>query len=215
MSVIERFRQPEHVGENRCVPCTAVNIVIAAASSTLAAKAKSRRLGSTLFIISLGTIYLRGYLVPGTPTLTKRYFPERVRRWFDNDGTTSVAAKTVVIDPERMLLAASAIEPCRDDTDLCLTSGFQQAWRERIHTARARDPDEDHLAGALDIPSGTNRITVDKQGDAFVASTGDAMLGQWSSQAAVIADVAAATELSERVPDWQNLTPAEIDSCGS
>jgi hypothetical protein len=210
MSLIDRLRQPEYTGENRCVPCTSVNIAIAAAGSALAAKLTSRRVGSTAFITSLGTIYLRGYLVPGTPTLTKRYFPERVLRWFDKDNTTPMTDETVEIDPERILLDAGAVEPCREGTDLCLTTDFQQAWRERIYTVRSHDLGEDHLAGVLDVSTRDGRITVDQHGDAFIAYTDDAVLGQWSSQAAAIADTAAATELSERVSDWSDFAPAEI-----
>ena len=190
-------------------PCTAVNIAIAAGASVLAAVA-STVLGAGVFVLSLGTIYLRGYLVPGTPTLTKRYFPERVLRWFDRDTTTPVADETVEIDPERVLLNARAVEPCREGTDLCLTADFQQAWRESIHTARTYDLGEDHLAGALDISTTDDQITVDQHGEAFVAHTDDAVVGQWSSQAATVADVAAATELNERLSDWQILAPAEI-----
>ena len=209
MSLVERLRQPEYTGENRCVPCTAVNIAIAAGTSALVAVA-STVLGAGIFTLSLGTIYLRGYLVPGTPALTKRYFPDRVLRWFDKDSTTPVADDTVEIDPERVLLDARAVEPCREGTDLCLTADFQQAWRERIHTTRTHDLSEHHLAGALGISTTDDQIAVDQHGEAFVAHTDDAVVGQWSSQAAVIADVAAATELSERLPDWQNLAPAEI-----
>lgn len=85
MALLDRLRQPGYTGENRCIPCTSVNVALAAASSALVAKMTSRRLASTAFVTSLGAIYLRGYLVPGTPTLTKRYLPERVLRWFDND----------------------------------------------------------------------------------------------------------------------------------
>jgi len=209
MSFVERLRQPEYTGENRCTPCTAVNVAIAASASVLAAVA-STVLGAGVFALSLGTIYLRGYLVPGTPTLTKRYFPERVLRWFDKDTTTPVANETVEIDPERVLLNAGAVEPCREGTDLCLTADFQQAWRERIHTVRSHDLGEDHLAGALDVSTTGDRITVDQHGEAFIAHTDDAVVGQWSSHAAAVADVAAATELSERLSNWHNLAPAEI-----
>ena len=210
MSLVDRLHQPKYTGENRCLPCTSVNVAIAAAGSTLATKLTSRRFGSAAFVASLGIIYLRGYLVPGTPTLTKRYFPERVLRWFDKDTTTPVTDASIEIDPERVLFNAGAVEPCREGTDLCLTGDFQQVWRERIHTVRSRDLDEDHLAGALGVSTTNDRITVEQHGDAFVAYTDDAILGQWSSQAAVIADVAAATELSERLSDWSDLAPAEI-----
>lgn len=79
---IEAVKQPEYIGENRCTPCTVVNVgiaaVLAAGVGVLAPPA-----GVTVFVLSLAAIYLRGYLVPGTPTLTKRYFPDRVLRWFD------------------------------------------------------------------------------------------------------------------------------------
>ncbi|RJT02981.1 hypothetical protein [Halococcus sp. IIIV-5B] len=208
MSLVDRFRQPEYTGENRCVPCTAVNIAIAAGTSALVAVA-STVLGAGIFTLSLGTIYLRGYLVPGTPALTKRYFPDRVLRWFDKDSATPMADEAVEIDPERVLLDADAVEPCREGTDLCLTADFQQAWRERIHTTRAHDLSEHHLADALNVSTTDDQIAVDQHDEAFVAHTDDAVVGQWSSRAAVIADVAAATELSERLPDWQNLAPAE------
>lgn len=211
MSLIDWLRQSEYTGDNRCIPCTSVNIAIAAAGSVLASKLTSRRLGSTAFITSLGTIYLRGYLVPGTPTLTKRYFPKRVLRWFDKDTTmTPMTDETVEIDPEQVLLDAGAVEPCREGTDLCLTADFQQAWRERIQSVRTHDLGEDHLASALDVSTTNDRITIEQQSDSFIAYTDDAVLGQWSSQAAVIADVAAATELSERITNWSDLAPAEI-----
>ncbi|WP_237713393.1 hypothetical protein [Halococcus hamelinensis] len=121
-----------------------------------------------------------------------------------------MADETVEIDPERVLLDADAVEPCREGTDLCLTADFQQAWRERIHTTRAHDLSEVILADALNVSTTDDRIAVDQHDQAFIAHTDDAVVGQWSSRAAVIADVAAATELSERLPDWQNLAPAEI-----
>jgi hypothetical protein len=210
MISIDRFQKSEYTGKNRCAPCTAVNIAIAAIGSTLTAKFTSRRLGSTAFITSLGAIYLRGYLVPGTPTLTKRYFPERVLRWFDKSTTTPTTDETVEINPERILLDAGAVEPCREGTDLCLTPDFQQAWYERIQTVRTHDLGEDHLTDALDVSTTDEQITVEQQGDAFIAYTDDAVIGQWGSQAAVVADVAAATELSERLSNWSDYSSAEI-----
>lgn len=208
MSITDRFRQPEYTGENRCTPCTAVNVVIAAGASVLAAF-RSTVFGAAVFALSLATIYLRGYLVPGTPTLTKRYVPERILRLFDKESLSPMTDTTNDIDPERVLLDAGAVKPCREGTDLCLTADFQEAWREHIHTARTHELGEDHLAGALDIPSSNDKMTVDQHGDAFVATTDNAIIGQWSSQAALIADTAAATELSQRSPNWPDLTPAE------
>lgn len=210
MTFIERLRQPEYTGDNRCMLCTAANVAIAGAGSAFINILISLQLGTTVFVASLVIIYLRGYLVPATPTLTKRYFPDRILRWFDKDVATTMSDEIIEIDPEQVLLNARVVEPCRDDTDLCLSSAFQEAWRERIHTTRAQQPAEDYLATALDVVPEDNRITIDQQNDAFVAHTENTVIGQWGSQAAVIVDVAAASELSERVPDWSDYAPAEI-----
>lgn len=209
MGIIDHIRQPEYTGENRCIPCTAVNFVIAILISGVVALG-STLLGVGIFALSLKTIYLRGYLVPGTPTLTKRYLPEHILRWFDKDSTTAVIGDHTEIDPEKILININAVEPCRENTDLCLTAEFRKAWRKRIHTIRAHDPDENHLESALGISSEDSQTTFDHQGDSFLVYTDDTVIGQWSSRAAVLADVAAATELSERISNWSDFTPTEI-----
>jgi hypothetical protein len=211
MTVVDRFQQLEYTGENRCTPCTAVNLVIAVVVSALATVVSTVG-GLGVFVLLVGTIYFRGYLVPGTPTLTKRYFPERVLRWFDKDtdSTAPLSDESSDIDPERILLDAGAVEPCREGSDLCLTDAFQTAWRENIAVARDYDLGEDHLAGALALPLQTEEVTIEQRGEAFVAYTDDAVIGQWGSPAAAIADVAAVSELSERDSNWSSLGPAEI-----
>lgn len=92
--LIERFRQPEYTGDNRCIPCTTINLIIAVIVS-VALGTVSLGMGIAVAAVSITIIYLRGYLVPGTPPLTKRYFPDRVLRLFD---------KTPVSD----------IDPCAD-----------------------------------------------------------------------------------------------------
>lgn len=184
-------------------------IVTTAVGASVLTAFTSTILGAGVFVLSLITIYLRGYLVPGTPTLTKRYVPNRILRWFDKDATTSVDDKIIDINPEQMLLNASAIELCQGGTDFFLTAEFRKMWRDSIHTARMHDSTEAALEVALAIPSGNDRTRVNQQGDAFIAYSDDTVIGQWSSQAAVAADIAAATELSQRSSDWPTFTPAE------
>jgi hypothetical protein len=143
MSIIDRLRQPEYTGENRCTPCTAVNVAIVAVAGTLVAKAKSRALGTAAFGVSLGTIYLRGYLVPGTPQLTKRYLPDRVLRWFEKEPAPAPVHEHDDLDPERVLLDAGTVTPCENDTDLCLTDEFRSEWHDQVRAVRKQnDPDE-------------------------------------------------------------------------
>lgn len=81
ITVIKTLRQPEYTGENRCKPCTLLNLTIAVILSSVIAR-KSKLGGALAIGVSIAHIYLRGYLVPGTPTVTKRYLPPAVLRWF-------------------------------------------------------------------------------------------------------------------------------------
>jgi hypothetical protein len=75
---LEQYRQPAYTGENRCLPCTAVNVGLAVVLSAFASFVGTPVLGLLVFGGSLLSIYLRGYLVPGTPELTKEYLPDWV-----------------------------------------------------------------------------------------------------------------------------------------
>ncbi len=80
-SPLERFREPEYTGENRCVPCTVINSVLAVVL-TLIASALGPVAALVVLVGSAASIYYRGYLVPGTPELTQRYLPDRVLALF-------------------------------------------------------------------------------------------------------------------------------------
>ncbi len=85
--LIDRLRQPAYTGENRCLPCTVLNVVIGAIGAVaLAAVVRSRvgirvsiAVGAVAFAVTTALIAVRGYLVPGTPQLTQTYLPDRVR----------------------------------------------------------------------------------------------------------------------------------------
>jgi len=80
-SLRDRIREPAYTGENRCLPCTVVNVVLAVAL-TAAAAVFGPVVAAAVLVASMGSIYYRGYLVPGTPELTERYLPDRVLRLF-------------------------------------------------------------------------------------------------------------------------------------
>lgn len=93
-SVLDRFRQPEYTGENRCIPCTATNVLIALALSVAVGYGWAATVGRfawpialAVFGVGIAAVWLRGYLVPGTPELTKRYFPDWLLRRFDKHPT--------------------------------------------------------------------------------------------------------------------------------
>ncbi len=88
--LVEALRNPEYTGENRCPPCTVVNLALAFALGWLVSK-KSKPAGAIAAAGSVGLIYLRGYLVPGTPELTGRYLPPEVLRWFGKEPEPDIA----------------------------------------------------------------------------------------------------------------------------
>lgn len=91
IDIVDDLKQPAYTGENRCEPCTILNLLIAGAVGSLIAR--KSRLGGLLAVgFSVVLIYLRGYLVPGTPTLTKRYLPPEVLRWFGKDPEPDLAS---------------------------------------------------------------------------------------------------------------------------
>lgn len=215
LGVVSRFRQPEYTGENRCLPCTAVNTVIAAVLSVavgvlgwrVATGIVGTGLAVSIFAISLAVIYVRGYLVPGTPELTKRYFPEWLLAWFGKAPATPEPPAESSLDPETALVNAGALEECADGTDLCLTESFRSDWYDAIEAVDADDAGRDRLLDLLEV-EGTE-VEVDEFGEAFRASVDEQPVGTWQSEAAFLADLGAGTVLAERYDRWDDLGVGE------
>ncbi len=199
-----RFRRPEYTGENRCFPCTVANVIITTLLAGLVA-AVSLPVAAAVLLGGLAAIYFRGYLIPGTPVLTKRYFPEPVLRAFDKHEEPDPPTFVDDTDVETFLVGVDAIEPCRDGQDLCLTDGFRQDWQERID--RQRTEVEDGGVGTLfeSLNIDPARVEVTAHDDAYDAYVDDVRVGQWESRAAYLADVGADAELRERHPGWRQL----------
>lgn len=209
-SALGRFRQPQYTGENRCVPCTAVNVAIAAVLAvgvaagigTYGSDASSATLaGSVVFVLSAIVIYLRGYLVPGTPSLTKRYLPDWLLRRFDKHPSVVTAGDG--LDVETTLKQIGVVTECERTNDLCLTERFRTAWQEEIAALRSEGASNGDLARILDVDP--DRLSIEEHGNAFVATLDDRRVGQWESRAAFLADVAAADVLQERDPNWARM----------
>lgn len=210
---LDRIRQPEYIGENRCIPCTLVNVaiavvlaaVVAGAGVTAGLTAIGAGAAGALLVASLAAIYLRGYLVPGTPTLTKRYLPERVLARFDKaelDEPTDESVASEDVDPEETLLAGGVVAPCEDVDDLCLDSTFRAGWRE----AMGMDAGDRRSALAAQLDVDADELRIDEHGAAFVAYHDGYRVGQWESRAALVADLAAAETLPAWVDEWDDLS---------
>mgnify|MGYP000011756089 CR=1 FL=1 len=228
MSAVDRtldtFRQPEYTGENRCWPCTATNVAIAvvlsagvAAAAVLGASGTATTLGLAgsggLFVVSLGAIWLRGYLVPGTPTLTKRYFPDWLLAKFDQlpDEGEEVAAADVDVEAE--LLEQGVLEPCADREDLCVADAYHDPWRARIETVRENDVEPSLLRDFF--PVDVADVAFDRHEGAVIARMNGTRIAHWESEAALIADVAAAAVFRERLDRWDDYSfEAQVELVG-
>jgi len=201
--VMERVRQPAYTGANRCLPCTVTNLVIAAVL-TAALAWLSVSLAVAFAVLAVASIWLRGYLVPKTPELTKRYFPDWLLATFDKQPKPE-PIEPGEFDPETVLLDAGVVEPCADVDDLCLTDDFEADWLARIDRLADDATLRTELADQLDLDDAD--VTFERFGDAFIASEDGTQIGQWESRAALLADLAAAKELPDRVQRWERLDP--------
>ena len=223
---LDRLRQPEYTGDNRCTPCTIVNVVIAA---VVAVGLVSPVIGLVAFGLSVGTIYVRGYLVPGTPTLTKRYLPDRVLAKFDKapeygvepavDGEglevdaeagvddadeASVLDPEMRLTPEKALLSANVIEPCAEEDDLCLVTDARDAWRDRM--TDLQDGSRRHqVARLLQTDAETVAVETGDPTDHVVVRVEGRIAARWESEPALIADLAATSVLEDRLDGWAEL----------
>jgi hypothetical protein len=205
-TAVESLHQPQYTGENRCTPCTVVNVAIAGVASALVGFVWPP-LAALAFGVSVGVIDLRGYLVPGAPTLTKRYLPDRVLVWFDRTPVDPQLGEGVDpdgdLDPETVLVDVGALEPCGDGTDLCLTSGFDE--RLSAHIERVRESEGPRLALADLLVVDQDRVELGTHRAAFVAEVGGEQISRWPSRAALVADLAADRALREQTRDLADL----------
>ncbi|NGM70742.1 hypothetical protein G6M89_17305 [Natronolimnobius sp. AArcel1] len=202
-TLLERFKNPAYTGDNRCIPCTAINTFLAGVIALIAgvvARASSAGgvvAGLFVFGCALSVIYFRGYLVPGTPRLTKRYLPDWLLAIFD----TADDPARGLYNPEVELRRIGAIEPDPRVDDLLLTPSFAQAWRESLSACTNTESDLRHGIADILLLS-PDRLAVSSELSSFIATYDGDTIARWESQAACRADVAAAVVLAQRDPDW-------------
>jgi hypothetical protein len=198
-----RLCRPEYTGENRCLPCTAVNLVIAA-GLTGATATVSLPAAAAVGAVSLASIYGRGYLVPGTPELTKRYLPERVLGWFGKAEVEPTAAADPDFDVVDFLGRTGVLVD--DADDVALAPAFEAALGE---AALAFGDEATVTAAAADLLAvEPDRLSFAAVGDAWRVLFDDTTLGRWESRAAFVADLAAHATLDEWTDEWASVPNA-------
>lgn len=193
-TLVERVSRPEYTGANRCLPCTVVNVAIALVVAAGVGLLATPVAGVVVLGCSFASIWLRGYLVPGTPELTKRYLPDAALRRF---GKAPSPAADDAVDVEAYLVEVAALQVAGEgDEDLRLAPEFAAAWREELDAVRS---DAASAAGdvlELDDPE------VESRGDVAVVTDGGVTAAHWPSRPALVADLAAVRALRDRDPAW-------------
>ncbi|MFC3957187.1 hypothetical protein [Halovivax cerinus] len=212
-SGLSSLKNPEYTGTNRCPPCTGVNVAIGAVLG-LALALVHPALGAVAFGLSLVVIYVRGYLVPGTPTLTKRYLPDTVLARFEHeppmvtDGGGGNPLDEAIrkiqyreehsVDGETYLKDAGVVEVSGDGRTL--SSDFRAQAEER---AASFDGvvDVEFVAEMFDVTP--DEVSVPDRD--YPAIETRRRIRRWPSEPAFVVDVAAHDVLRDRRDDWSDV----------
>lgn len=195
-----RFKRPEYTGENRCLPCTTVNSAIALVIAAGLALVNPI-LGTVVLIFEAELIYYRGYLIPGTPELTKQYMPAWALKFF---GKTPVKEQSRSVSPnQEPATGADQLNPIEvlaetdvatetlDGTDITLTSSFQNRLDQQELTAPIEDAGEvfTELFGSVTIEDTDASIRLTRPNRGVIL--------RWPSHAAMLGDAKIAQALTE------------------
>ncbi|WP_434520904.1 hypothetical protein [Halorubrum sp. AS12] len=225
-SLVDRIRQPEYTGENRCLPCTVVNVAIGVALGAAVAVAVAPLVGAAATTVSLAAVWLRGYLVPGTPELTRRYLPERALALFGKEPAAARASagasasggepsEDAAVDPRSYLLAAGALVETDDGSDLTHAPWFASAWRSALDDAREAG-DVAAVTRLANVDAADEpHLSVEERGNAVFAAVDGDRIGHWVSRPAFLADAAADRVLRANDDGWTDLPqPARSEVLG-
>jgi len=193
-----RLRDDRYTGENRCQKCTALNLCLVMAAS-IAIYLYSRVLSVLFIMVSLSVIYLKGYVVPGTPVITKKYAPQAVMRYFD--GKNRVDDRTE--DAESVLRRYGVLTTEKASGEVRLTNSIIDGFRRQGSTTNSIS--EDQIRGILG--AGEYQVDIREISDAAVAINGGDKICQWPSIAAVNCDIAARNVLEAQIGEWNQFSP--------
>ncbi|MFW6458640.1 MAG: hypothetical protein ACOCY6_04410 [Halodesulfurarchaeum sp.] len=197
-SAQRRLRNPAYVGANRCAPCTVLNLLIATVGSVLVATV-SMVAAVVFLMLALVKIWFHGYLIPGTPTITRRYFPARLLRWFGKDPEGRQQA-FAAFDVEGYLVKIGIIQAT--ESDLALVPAFER----RLNQYAASIEESEFLDRAgefLDVDPASLSVTT--TGSKWEVQRDGQVLGRWESRTAFLIDLAAERIVSNWDAGWSSM----------
>ncbi len=199
MGSIATLRRPEYTGKNRCWPCTVANAAILLACC-LALVVFSFPLALAALLAGVGTIRVRGYLVPYTPQLVSRL---RGTREPDRPLTGSIAPTDGDDLGEwtvETLVGAGIVVP--DGERLHLQESFRDDWREEM--ARLRELSGEKLVESTATETRNSDVELLDADRPLLVLTGPEGGETWVSRPIAIAEVAAGRALVSHVSELSN-----------
>lgn len=203
MDAFETLRRPEYTGQNRCWPCTAVNVLLLAVLA-LAVSFANPVVGLGILVAGGLGILLRGYVIPYTPEFAprlvalvpgaERLFPTHPdERRAGGIGDEDAAGEDVV----SVLFDAGVLVGAEE---LSLASDLHLDWHATIDELQTTTED---LATAVEdaSPEPVRTRIFEEDGRAWIIVTdeNESLASEtWLSRPVAIADVAAVRVLTDR-----------------
>jgi len=211
MTRFELLREPAHTGENRCWPCTALNLTLVAAGALVVGR---RRRALAVLIAALGTllVWTRGYVVPYTPRVAPRLVAASPvpNEWFDHDTAPPAAAQASSdglagdVDGEALLETLQADGVLVADGEMVdLDPSFRDAWETEMATL-ADHPTDDLADAAFEVAHAASVSVTDGEERQWIRlgdGSGNVMTETWLSRPVAVAETAAVRALTEWLDD--------------
>lgn len=198
MNVLGALRNSSHTGENRCVPCTVVNFVLLWIGVNVIAMLRRPIVAVAVFLVGVVTIWLRGYLVPYTPTFAPKIVASTPlpTTWF-HDTSTEGSLSPETVDAETLITdLADAGVIAADEERLFLDSSFEDRWRDEMD--RLASLPRSSLADSLNSLPTVDSATAFEDGGEWIATGGQTAL---IPRHVAVAELAAVRALEADVED--------------
>lgn len=212
--MFESLRRPEYTGENRCLPCTAVNAVVVVLASTVVGLL-SPLVGLAVFVLGVVLIVLRGYVVPYTPSFAPQltaklpfdFGPSHVT---DGGRTSeSLAGDEADLDGETLIqrLAEAGVVVADESGDLFLADDVRRTWEAGMSRLRGVSDSDLAMAAADAAPFDADGRS-EANGDWIVVTRIDDDADVWLSRAHAVAETAAVAALTSEGLDKETAAQA-------
>ena len=219
MSALDALSRPDYTGDDRCWPCTIVNVVLIGVIAAVLGR-RRRALGLGVAALGAALVYLRGYAVPYTPAFAPKLvsaspLPDDlfhteppapgIERKEDEPGDDGLG-DSADVDGEQLLETLRDAGALTVDGDaIGLDPTFADAWHDEMATLS--DLDTEALAAAtLEVAHASDASMYDGDGDPHewvVLSDGSGSFEgrTWLSRPVAIAETAAARALEAYIDD--------------